>query len=47
MVETTTNSPIVPQHWVFEYVDAFFDGLDADYYVNGSALCAWNFQRAE
>lgn len=37
------NATIVPQHWVFEYVDAFFDGLDADYYVNGSAVCAFNF----
>lgn len=31
------------QHWVFEYVDAFFEGLDADYYVEGTAVCAYNF----
>jgi hypothetical protein len=28
-------------------VDALFEGLRAEYYVNGSATCAWNFQRAE
>ena len=45
--ELVSNSTTVPQHWVFEYVDAFFNGLDADYYVNGTAVCSYNFQRAE
>ena len=28
-------------------MDAFFEGLDADYYVKGTAVCARNFARAE
>jgi len=31
------------QHWVFEYLNALFKGLDADYYVPGSGYCAFNF----
>ena len=38
---------IVPQHWVFEYVNAFFEGLDAEFYVKGTAVCASNFKRTE
>ena len=35
------------KHWVFEYVDAFFEGLDAEYYVKGTDVCAYNFKRTE
>jgi len=35
------------RHYVFEYVDALFEGLDAEFYVSGSTSCALNFKRAE
>ena len=35
------------QHWIFEYVDDFMQGLNADEYVPGSQACALNFRRAE
>ena len=35
------------RHYVFEYLDALFDGLQAEYYVEGTALCAFNFKRSE
>ena len=28
-------------------MNAFFEGLDAEYYVKGTAVCASNFKRAE
>jgi len=29
--------------YVFEYVNAFFDGLHAEKYVPGANICAFNF----
>jgi len=43
IVLNSCNVSAQTSHWIFEYLNALFDGLKADTYVPGTTLCAINF----